>query len=218
MPKVSHELGVTISRGILVYMNSTSRAATAAIAVLAILLPSFAFAFPFGGQISVAVPCYNQAIFARIGAPRGGDYIWTPSTKTYQFGPPSFSGQWLLGLASAPYYCIVTIEPLVVWTGIAIDMMGSSGSPAPTINQLLTPGGGSSGGGGASGSWESTPAPGSADLPTYCQTRKTLPFDAANDPCDNKNLTCAQLNYLGYKKHSTLHVAVCFNRAPAKRR
>ena len=105
---------------------------------LAILLtPLTALAFPFGGQISTVVPCYNQAIFARLGAPRGGDYIWTPSTKTYQFGPPSFSGQWLLGLASAPYYCVVSIEPVIVWPGIAIDMMGSSGSSAPTINQLL---------------------------------------------------------------------------------
>jgi hypothetical protein len=86
------------------------------------------------------VPCYNQAIFARLGPPRGGDYIWTPATKTYQFGPPSFAGQWLLGLASAPYYCIVSIEPVIVWPGIAIDMMGSSGSSAPTIRNLLTGG------------------------------------------------------------------------------
>jgi hypothetical protein len=116
------------------------RFASGLLTLLILGTPLLASAFPFGGQISTVVPCYNQAIFARIGAPRGGDFIWTPATKTYQFGPPSFSGQWLLGLASAPYYCIVSIEPLIVWPGIAIDMMGSSGSAAPTIRQLLSGG------------------------------------------------------------------------------
>lgn len=96
-------------------------------AIVALAFPSIVFAFPFGGQTSNVTKCYNQAIFARVGAPRGGDYIWTPSTRTYQFGPPAFVGQWLLGLASAPYYCVVSIMPIIVWSGIAIDMMGSSG-------------------------------------------------------------------------------------------
>ena len=165
-------------------MNDTSRAAVAAIAVLATLLPTFAFAFPFGGQTSTVVPCYNQAIFARVGAPRGGDYIWTPSTKTYQFGPPTFAGQWLLGLASAPYYCVVSIEPVIVWAGIAIDMMGSSG-------------------GGSTNSLLSSQTPTTAAAPetsgSYCTTRTTPPFDPSSDPCDNKSLTCAQINALGYK-------------------
>lgn len=113
------------------------RSICAALGLSILLTPLTALAFPFGGQASTVVPCYNQAIFARLGAPRGGDYIWTPATKTYQFGPPSFAGQWLLGLASAPYYCVVSIEPVIVWAGIAIDMMGSSGSAAPSINQLL---------------------------------------------------------------------------------
>jgi len=105
-----------------------------ALALGLLLAPSLALAFPFGGQASTVVPCYNQAIFARLGPPRGGDYIWTPATKTYQFGPPAFAGQWLLGLASAPYYCVVSIEPVIVWAGIAIDMMGSSGGGS--INSL----------------------------------------------------------------------------------
>ena len=113
------------------------RSICAALGLSILLTPFVALAFPFGGQASTVVPCYNQAIFARLGPPRGGDYIWTPATKTYQFGPPSFAGQWLLGLASAPYYCVVSIEPVIVWPGIAIDMMGSSGSAAPSINQLL---------------------------------------------------------------------------------
>jgi hypothetical protein len=95
------------------------------------LAPSFALAFPFGGQIGIVKPCYNNAIYVALGPPRGGPYIWTPSTRTYLFGPPSHVGQWLLGLASAPYYCVVSIFPVIVWPGTHIDMMGSSGSPAP---------------------------------------------------------------------------------------
>lgn len=118
-------------------MQRVSHAAASGLLLLTALFPSFAFAFPFGGQTSTVVPCYNAAIFAQVGAPRGGSYIWTPATKTYQFGPPSFSGQWLLGLASAPYYCIVSIAPVIVWAGVAIDMMGSSGSSGSTIHNLL---------------------------------------------------------------------------------
>jgi len=83
-------------------------------------------AFPFGGQIGQIVMCYNDAIYADLGPPRGGPFIWTPATRTYQFGPPAHSGQWLLGLAGAPYYCLVSVEPIIVWTGIDITMMGSS--------------------------------------------------------------------------------------------
>lgn len=142
------------------------------VVAFATLLPSFAFAFPFGGQASTVVPCYNEAIYANLGAPRGGPYIWTPSTKTYQFGPPSFSGQWLLGLASAPYYCIVSIEPVIVWPGTAIDMMGSSGSGGGTIASLL-----SSGASGYSGSAQfANPYPtsvGSTAASTQVQTAGT---------------------------------------------
>ncbi len=91
-----------------------------------LVLPLFAHAFPFGGAIGTIVPCYNNAIYASLGPPRGGPYIWTPATRTYQFGPPRHSGQWLLGLASAPYYCVVSIFPVIVWPGTHIDMMGSS--------------------------------------------------------------------------------------------
>ena len=88
--------------------------------------PLVASAAPFGGAISQLVPCYNQAIWSNVGPPRGGQYIWTTATQTYRFGQPSHSGQWLLGLSGAPYYCIVSIVPVIVWPGIDITMMGSS--------------------------------------------------------------------------------------------
>lgn len=86
----------------------------------------YAYAFPFGGSIGQIIFCYNDAIWSNVGPPRGGQFIWTPSTKTYQFGPPRHSGQWLLGLAAPPYYCVVSIDPVIVWPGILITMMGSS--------------------------------------------------------------------------------------------
>lgn len=94
--------------------------------ILALVLPSIALAFPFGGQASIVRPCYNNAIYALLGPPRGGPFIWTPGTRTYQFGPPTHAGQWLLGLAGIPYYCIVSILPVDVWSGTMITMMGSS--------------------------------------------------------------------------------------------
>jgi len=103
------------------------RAAAVAIAVLLFSAPLVASAFPFGGQASMVIPCYNDAIYAMLGPPIGGPYIWTPATKTYQFGPPTHAGQWLLGLAGAPYYCLVSIEPVIVYPGTDITMMGSSG-------------------------------------------------------------------------------------------
>ena len=98
----------------------------AAAAAAFLLVPTKAHAFPFGGQAGIVVPCYNQAIDANLGPPIGGPYIWTASTRTYQFGPPRHAGQWLLGLAGAPYFCIVQIQPLIVWPGTHIIMMGSS--------------------------------------------------------------------------------------------
>lgn len=91
-----------------------------------LLAPAAVFAAPFGGQASMVVPCYNNAIYVSVGAPRGGPYIWTPATRTYQNGPPTHAGQWLLGLSGAPYYCIVSILPVIVWSGIGMTMLGTS--------------------------------------------------------------------------------------------
>lgn len=94
--------------------------------VMLMWAPAVSHAFPFGGQASLVHPCYNQVIYALLGPPIGGPYIWSKSTKTYLFGPPNHAGQWLLGLASVPYFCIAYIQPLTVWPGTHIDMMGSS--------------------------------------------------------------------------------------------
>jgi len=113
-------------------MNARSFAWVTCATFVTLVLPLFAHAFPFGGRASTVLICpYNSTIYVNLGPPRGGEYIWTTATKTYQFGPPSHAGQWLLGLAGAPYYCIYKISPLTIYTGIAITMMGSSGPAAP---------------------------------------------------------------------------------------
>lgn len=110
-----------------VYTGGMNRYTPLVILFLAILYPTLTFAsFPFGGAASIVKNCYNSAIYAMLGPPIGGPYIWTPSTKTYKFGPPSHSGQWLLGNAGPPYMCVVSIMPLDVWPGTDIIMMGSS--------------------------------------------------------------------------------------------
>lgn len=95
-------------------------------AMALLFFPATTFAFPFGGQAGIVRPCYNQAIYASLGGPIGGPYLWSPSTRTYQFGPPQHAGQWLLGLAAVPWYCIIQYQPLTVWPGTHIIMMGSS--------------------------------------------------------------------------------------------
>ena len=103
------------------------RAMLLVIAMLCGAFPFFAHAFPFGGQASIVLPCYyNSTIYTSLGPPRGGEFIWTTATRSYQFGPPTHAGQWLLGLAGAPYYCIYSLQPLIIYTGIAITMHGSS--------------------------------------------------------------------------------------------
>lgn len=81
----------------------------------------------FGGPILNLVNCYNNVTWINVGAPRGGDYIWVPgATRTYDFGPPKRRGQFVLGLFAPYYFCLVSPNPVVVFPGIIITMMGSS--------------------------------------------------------------------------------------------
>lgn len=89
-------------------------------------LPFLVQADPFGGQIQQLRACYNAAIYTYLSDPRGGPYIWTPSTKTYPFGPPTHTGQWLLGLGGIPTFCVISPFPLEIWTGTYMEILGSS--------------------------------------------------------------------------------------------
>lgn len=107
-------------------MSRTLRLLAAGIAVLLLALPFLVSAAPFGGRASIVKYCYNQTIYALLGAPRGGPFVWYPATKTYQFGPPSHAGQWILGLSSGAYYCLWSVQPQDFRPATAIMMMGSS--------------------------------------------------------------------------------------------
>lgn len=93
--------------------------------------PGAALAYAFGGQTSLVLPCFlfgfvPYGSISMLGPPNPGLYIWTPVTRTYQNGFPSHPGQWLLGLTSIPYICVIApVGPIIV-PGMVIDMMGSS--------------------------------------------------------------------------------------------
>ena len=113
-----------------VHMKRLVRMSVTALSSLALLFgaaPGTVFAAqPFGGQASQVIPCYNQVIFVSLGPPNGGPFVWSPRTRTYQFGPPSHAGQWFLGLAGAISYCIITYQPFTTVPGSEMLMMGSS--------------------------------------------------------------------------------------------
>ncbi|KKW19535.1 MAG: hypothetical protein UY63_C0011G0017 [Parcubacteria group bacterium GW2011_GWA2_51_10] len=115
----------------MVFYLRTLGYAVGATFLLSVLLlgmtPQTAYAFEFGGRASLVIPCFfSGAVYAVVGPPRGGSFIWTPFTRTYPFGLPTHSGQWLLGLTGIPYICIVTPIPFIIIPGISISMMGSS--------------------------------------------------------------------------------------------
>ena len=90
-------------------------------------LPPKAHAFPWGGQFNAVIPCFNAATWVDVGAPRGGEFIWVPgATQTYQYGAPSRAGQYGIGLAAPPYFCLVSPLPLIIFTGTIMTMVGTS--------------------------------------------------------------------------------------------
>lgn len=101
--------------------------------VAAITVPiSVSAANVFGGKVNPSIPCFNVATWNVVGPPRGGRFIFIPKvTRTYPFGAPG-SGRWTLGLYGIPYFCIVSIAPLIVFPGISMTMEASSGPSAPS--------------------------------------------------------------------------------------
>ena len=92
-----------------------------------LLFPPKVSAFPWGGQFRSVIPCFNAVTWVDVGAPRGGEFIWVPgATQTYQYGAPSRAGQYGIGLAAPPYFCLVSPLPLIVFTGTIMTMVGTS--------------------------------------------------------------------------------------------
>lgn len=88
--------------------------------------PLMTNAAPFGGRVGIALPCWNAAIWAQVTSPRGGLYIYSlGGTRKYPKGPPAL-GKWVLGLSGIPYFCIVSIAPLLPLPGLMMTMEASS--------------------------------------------------------------------------------------------
>jgi len=83
---------------------------------------------PFGGPITWIYPGCVNGIWAIVGPPRGGSYMWVPGTRSYREGPPRHTGQYLLGVAGGSVPCLVPCESGLcpIGYGQAIQFHGSS--------------------------------------------------------------------------------------------
>jgi len=80
----------------------------------------------FGGPVLRVQECRNDATFVHVGGPNAGYFLVTPSTKVYLLGVPRRISQWAIGVAGDNYYCLVSIEPIVVWQGYEAIVIGST--------------------------------------------------------------------------------------------
>lgn len=79
---------------------------------------------PFGGAVTAIIQCDEGLWLPKITPPTGGSYMWVPGTISYQCGPPSFPGQWLLGIADTFVPC--TVKGKIIGGGLRIQFHGSS--------------------------------------------------------------------------------------------
>jgi hypothetical protein len=78
---------------------------------------------PFGGSILEIEGC-NTGLKILLGPPTAGYFMFLPSTIFFPLGPPSHTGQWLLGMSGPPTPCFD--GPVVIGYGDAIIFHGSS--------------------------------------------------------------------------------------------
>jgi len=62
---------------------------------------------PFGGPITWYFPGCNQGSLLYVGPPVGGQFMYTGSSKSFLFGPPTHVGQYLLGMSAGYLVCTV---------------------------------------------------------------------------------------------------------------
>ncbi len=110
-----------------VKMNNLKKLMVVTVLALLLIAPRAEAIIYFGGATGIIIPCVNNVIYAVLGPPRGGPYLWSPEvTQTYSFGPPTRSGQWLLGSAGPSIICLQSIFPFITHAGLLMLMMGSS--------------------------------------------------------------------------------------------
>lgn len=76
-----------------------------------------------GGPIIKIQKCFNDATYVELGGSAGGPFVLTNSTKNYQDTIPARKGQWIIGTAGAPYYCLASLTPTQVWPGTYVATM-----------------------------------------------------------------------------------------------
>lgn len=88
---------------------------------------------PFGGQINYIFYNCNSGQFIEIGAPgifnSGSAYLmYTSGTESYEYAPPEYASQKLLGQASSPMPCLYECGPYtcVYGVGFVISYHGAS--------------------------------------------------------------------------------------------
>lgn len=79
--------------------------------------------YPFGGVIIKVTTC-NVGLLVDVVGPKGGRFIWQPSTFSFLYGPPIKIGQFVLGMAGPLKPCIVSGD--IIGLGLYIFYHGSS--------------------------------------------------------------------------------------------
>lgn len=81
---------------------------------------------PFGGMIQFIISCdHGRSRWIILGPPNGGRFIYKfGQSKSYEYGPPSHPGQWLLGMAGSRTKC--RLGPNTDLYGRFIQFHGSS--------------------------------------------------------------------------------------------
>jgi hypothetical protein len=107
-------------------MHRLARYTAAAICLVALALPFSVSAFtPMGGLVTFLRPCNTGYLITVInpGLIGSGEYMWTPGTLSFLYGPPLI-GEWVLGMTDVPLPCF--IGTVLYGYGQRITFMGSS--------------------------------------------------------------------------------------------
>lgn len=89
-----------------------------------VLIPSIIYGqIPFGGPIIVPTIC-DEGMHITIGPPTPMPLMWVPGTVSFAFGPPSHTGQFLLGMTGG--FMICTDFGVPINGGLLILFHGSS--------------------------------------------------------------------------------------------
>ncbi len=101
--------------------------AVACTAALAFPLSAMAIT-PVGGFVTLIRPC-NTGYLLTVVNPLGvgsGEYMWTPGTVSFLFGPPILH-TWVLGMTDAILPCFVgATPPILIGVGQRITFHGTS--------------------------------------------------------------------------------------------